>query len=266
MKRTIVLKRKPALKSEKVRFRNAILSLLSPLFQTVTNQLIIHLKQIEWGYVRDDWSDDITSDIDGLNRLWLNETPLISRTSYLIGESVKSRVDTALHNEIKQKTGLDVYLHDKNLIPIIKTKAAENAQLIKNVGDDYIKRVSAIVYEGVTTGKRANSLEKGIRSAQGITMRRAKFIASDQVNKLSGAINSERQKSLGVSGYIWRNSRDERVRGNPSGIYPKTKHNHWSREGKFYEWNNPPAGGHPSFDYGCRCRAEAVIDFDKLVG
>jgi len=48
--------------------------------------------------------------------------------------------------------------------------------------------------------------------------------------------------------YVWRTMGDEKVRDL-----------HAAREGKVYNWNLPPEGGHPSEDYNCRCWAE---DFD----
>lgn len=66
--------------------------------------------------------------------------------------------------------------------------------------------------------------------------------------------------SLGIKKYRWRHSRDERVRGNPGGKYPKARPSHWAREGKIYSWNDPPPGGHPGMDYQCRCTAEPVFE------
>lgn len=45
--------------------------------------------------------------------------------------------------------------------------------------------------------------------------------------------------------YIWRTRRDSKVR--PS---------HAAREGRIFAWDDPPEGGHPREDYGCRCTAE----------
>ena len=51
--------------------------------------------------------------------------------------------------------------------------------------------------------------------------------------------------------YIWRTRKDLDVR-------PK----HWDREGVEFDWDNPPEGGHPGEDYGCRCWAEA-FEYDE---
>lgn len=45
--------------------------------------------------------------------------------------------------------------------------------------------------------------------------------------------------------YIWRTVGDDKVRSR-----------HTERDGEVFNWNNPPEGGHPGEDYGCRCWAE----------
>tara|TARA_B100001248_G_scaffold201654_1_gene155893 strand:- start:346 stop:621 length:276 start_codon:yes stop_codon:yes gene_type:complete len=57
---------------------------------------------------------------------------------------------------------------------------------------------------------------------------------------------AEKPKSSEKEGqYIWRTSGDDKVRTS-----------HAMREGKVFSWDNPPEGGHPGEDYGCRCTAE----------
>lgn len=46
--------------------------------------------------------------------------------------------------------------------------------------------------------------------------------------------------------YVWETQQDERVRDE-----------HANRQGDVFKWSNPPAGGNPGSDYGCRCNARA---------
>lgn len=48
--------------------------------------------------------------------------------------------------------------------------------------------------------------------------------------------------------YVWNTQGDDKVRGS-----------HAQRQGQVFSWDNPPEGGHPGEDYGCRCTAEAYI-------
>jgi len=52
--------------------------------------------------------------------------------------------------------------------------------------------------------------------------------------------------------YIWRTRKDNKVRSS-----------HASRDGKIFEWDKPPPGGHPGEDYGCRCTAETLVEEPK---
>jgi len=54
--------------------------------------------------------------------------------------------------------------------------------------------------------------------------------------------------------YIWRTMEDEKVRDS-----------HAVREGKVYNWNLPPEGGHPGEDHNCRCWAEP-FEAEKMSG
>ena len=50
-------------------------------------------------------------------------------------------------------------------------------------------------------------------------------------------------------------------------MLPKSKYhgNHWDREGKVYEWNNPPPDGNPGMPINCRCYAEPIFDIEEEI-
>ena len=61
--------------------------------------------------------------------------------------------------------------------------------------------------------------------------------------KSIGRLTEIRQRQLGVAGYRWSTSLDERVRDT-----------HAANEGLFFRWDDPPAiTGHPGEDIQCRC-------------
>lgn len=59
--------------------------------------------------------------------------------------------------------------------------------------------------------------------------------------------SSEEQSGQSSGQYIWRTAGDSKVRSS-----------HAERDGKIFSWDNPPEGGHPGEDFGCRCTAEPV--------
>jgi len=62
-------------------------------------------------------------------------------------------------------------------------------------------------------------------------------------------LDGRRQQAFGIHKYIWRSQDDGRVR-----------HSHAGLDDRVFEWQNPPATGHPGEDYGCRCWAEPTLE------
>lgn len=85
--------------------------------------------------------------------------------------------------------------------------------------------------------------------------KRVNNAASDQIHSLDNALTMNRQIAIGANEYMWDTRKDERVRGNPNGLYPKAKPSHFHRQNHIYRWNSPPEGGHPGQAPGCRCSA-----------
>jgi SPP1 gp7 family putative phage head morphogenesis protein len=151
----------------------------------------------------------------------------------------------------KSVIGVDLFQSEPWLSDEIKGFVVNNTELIKNVSEDYFKRVQNEVFTGARQGLRAEEIQKSIvETAEGVSESRAQLIARDQVNKFNGNLTELRQKSAGISRYIWRTSKDDRVR-----------ESHADKEGETFSWDDPPADtGHPGEDINCRCYAEPVID------
>ncbi len=64
---------------------------------------------------------------------------------------------------------------------------------------------------------------------------------------LFGFLNQALQAAMGIEFYVWTTQHDARVRGG-----------HVERDGKIFRWDDPPEGGHPSQDFGCRCYARPL--------
>lgn len=147
---------------------------------------------------------------------------------------------------------------------LIELGVQENVNLIKSIPQEHFDKVSRAVLDNYRGTKfEEGSLTNRLKKIGSITDRRAKFIARDQTAKLIGSINEVRQADAGIKEYVWRNMRDQRVVGNPGGLYPKGNKghmDHWTREGKTYKWGSPPADGHPGEAYNC-IPGDSKIDF-----
>lgn len=133
---------------------------------------------------------------------------------------------------------------------------AENVDLIKSISQQHFAEVGQAVldnYRGVPLPGDV-SLTQRLQKIGGISKNRAKFIARDQTGKLTADLNQMRQADNGIEEYIWRNAGDNRVVGNPGGLYPKGNRvhgNHWDREGKKFRWDSPPHDGNPGHAPNC---------------
>lgn len=145
----------------------------------------------------------------------------------------------------------------------------ESTDLIRTIPHDLIGNIAKRVlqyYKGEMMPE-GRTLSQQIQEEFNISANRARVIARDQTSKLNGNLNAVRQMNLGIEKYIWRTAGDNRVVGNPVGLYPKGNRmhgNHYERNGKMFEWAKPPEDGHPGEAIQCRCYAEPLIDINKL--
>lgn len=228
----------------------------------------------------DSWSDDINSVV---NDLYLT-----------FGRQMEDYVKTELDNIAKLTgdfnkkewtkitklvLGVDLFRAEPWLRDMMKSWVNKNATLIRNLQEETFKNITNVLSEGIEQGEKNTTIAKRLISETDLkalkptdskvsaikkAKNRAELIAVDQIGKLNGQLTEQRQKDIGVESYIWRNVRDRRVRGNPIGLYPNSRYNHWEREGKVYSWGNPPPDGHPGFPVRCRCYAEA--NFSSIKG
>lgn len=172
--------------------------------------------------------------------------------------TVAREVDKRLVKSIEAAVGVDIsglldLQSGGQLAVAMEVAAAQNAALIESIPVKYLARVNRAVQEAFSGGQRHEELAKEIERIGGITARRAKRIARDQVSKLSSKFNEIRQVGAGIKRYVWSTSHDERVR--PS---------HQRMNGEVVPWNDPrEVDGekvHPGQAVNCRCVALPVIE------
>jgi len=152
-------------------------------------------------------------------------------------------------NVIAAPLGIDLFAVEPALVTVAQTSLSENVKLIQNVQAKYLQQIQQVVAEGIAEGTRPETMAKLITERTGIASRRATLIARDQTEKAQSAITQARQRAAGVTSYIWRTSRDDRVR-------PE----HHDREGVTFRWDTPPEDGPPGVPINCRCTAEPVLE------
>jgi SPP1 gp7 family putative phage head morphogenesis protein len=126
---------------------------------------------------------------------------------------------------------------------------SENVRLIKSIPEQLLGQVESIINRGVLEGTSTVEIGKQITERFGVTERRGRFIARDQVSKWHSSLNRLRMVDAGLEEYEWSTSLDDRVR--PT---------HRARHGKVYRLDTPPSGtGHPGHEPNCRCTEIPIV-------
>lgn len=187
-------------------------------------------------------------------------------------EKMYRRAKKKFLSQFEKQVGIDILkkLSEKGLRDSFEKQVAENVDLIKSIPTKYFSQIRSMVIRSTTGGFQYDGgLQKAIMDMTGVTRDRASLIARDQSMKSVSTFTRLRFQNLGSKKYIWHNSRDKRVAGNPNGLYPdvdpksKVHGDHWKREGKTFEWDNPPPDGNPGMGINCRCYAEPIFEFEE---
>jgi SPP1 gp7 family putative phage head morphogenesis protein len=75
-----------------------------------------------------------------------------------------------------------------------------------------------------------------------------RMMEEDLLRAFASLVNERRQRALGIDQYVWESRDDARVRDL-----------HAAHDGKTFDWDAPPEGGHPGQAHKCRCWARPVL-------
>lgn len=159
------------------------------------------------------------------------------------------------HKVLRSVYQVDIFTTEPWLEEALRMAEWENIQLIKSIPTQTLEKLRTRFMQAVRQGERWEDVVEDVKNVLNSSDKRAILIARDQVGKLNAHLTRLRQQHLGVKSYIWRGMLDERERAH-----------HVEREGKQFDWDNPPDDGHPGEAILCRCYAEAVFpEFGELV-
>jgi SPP1 gp7 family putative phage head morphogenesis protein len=163
--------------------------------------------------------------------------------AFRVAQQTSSFHRQQLGRQLKAAYGVDLFSLGGQA-PIAEF-VSENVALIRSMEAKYLDQVQSVLFQGLREGKRAEELSDLLEDRFSAAESHAKLIARDQVGKLYGDLNEQRQGELGIRSYTWRGAMDERERDE-----------HVAREGQVYSWDDPPDDGHPGQPIQCRCYAE----------
>lgn len=225
----------------------------------------------------DSWVDDILSAIRRVSDLFKGTIFNAQATRVAAGTVSRAEADNAeaFRDSVNKAVGIDLgrITRSEDMNNYLQASLQANVNLIKSIPDQYFRNIETMVLDGMRGGLAPTAIAKQIQEETGVTYRRAKLIARDQVAQLNSDLTRKRQEEAGIEYYKSVDSNDQRVSGNPSGKYPNAKISCWgiARQDIGYgpgvyrvdtgatwkgETNLHPGKHHPL----CRCTAQALIE------
>lgn len=152
---------------------------------------------------------------------------------------------------VKSALGVDIapYIKLSDIRGLLDASIQANVALIGSVNSDNQSRIESIVRDAFTNRRTKKWMTDALAEAMGITKRRARLIANDQMYKLGIALTAYRNQQMGIETYIWHHT-------------PQTdpRPAHVARNLKVFRWSTPPPDGHPGYAIGCKCYPEPFVD------
>lgn len=174
----------------------------------------------------------------------------------------ETRLDDKEAPKVKPSIGVKL---PGELRPMIENWRDKNVGLITGALQAQADKIADVLH--THEGSRYEVIAKLLAERFEISERRAELIARDQVLTLNAQINQHRMQAAGISRYIWTTTGEERVRGNPDGLYPDSDEDHFSLDGQTFSFDDPPVvnektgeRANPGEPINCRCTAYPVDD------
>lgn len=238
-------------------YLKALRSMLRGIFQAIRADV---LPVVERELAQRRMVERMTGDIDGATFERIKQLGaalgVISgdTVNRILGLEARRHTETFMR-QAKATLGIDLtaVVRTEDLEDYLETAATRSAGLIRGLSEATIQRVQTTVTNAVLNGVPAADLRKKLTEDFNFSDKRAKVIARDQIAKTTSDLNRIRHTQAGITEYIWRTSRDERVR-------PR----HVTCDGKTYTYGKPTdaeEGLPPGQPILCRCVAQAIVVF-----
>lgn len=189
---------------------------------------------------------------------------LAKPTAERFAEESDQTSDTAVKSSIRQLSD-DLTLSTKTITSgplndILNATITENVGLIKSIPAQYLCGVQGAVMRSITTGNGMQDLVPYLQKHKGITLRRARMLASDQTKKVFSSLSKARMEKIGVTSYEWLHTSGRR--------HPRKLH--IAMNGNIYRYDDPPIidektgeRGIPGQAINCACRMRPVLNFNE---
>lgn len=191
-----------------------------------------------------------------LRRRWLRRFDQgAQQLARYFATAIWKRSDTDLKRILKQANMSVEFEISRETKDALSAIVHENVALIRSIPEQYLRRVETSVMRSVSAGRDLASLTADLQYHHGVTRRRAEFIAIDQNNKATSAINRLGFLELGIERAIWMHSHAGRV----------PRPTHVANDNQEYDvrrgWYDKSVGAfiRPGELINCRCTSRPVL-------
>jgi SPP1 gp7 family putative phage head morphogenesis protein len=162
-------------------------------------------------------------------------------------------------------------LTESDMKKILEKYAQDNIKLITSLPIEAAQRVHDIVYNNLTTSKRANTVFAEIMKTGQVTKSRANLIARTETSKAATGLVMARSSSIGLDWLVWHST------GGVGGD-GRTRLAHRKMDGVLMRWDDPPNpeklfpskgvksyGNYlPGSTFNCRCWCFPIISLSDI--
>ena len=202
----------------------------------------------------------LTTDADGRQLQWLVDQASARADGIVFTQTDKlgrwvRRVGTwhgdKTISSVRSALGVDIspYVRLTDVQDLLADSVRANVALIRDVNARTRSAVQEIIYDAQVNRRTKKYVTDALAKAMGVTKRRARLIANDQMHKLNLALTAYRNQQLGIDKYKWKHN--ERSHPRP---------HHVARNGHIFEWAKAPYDGHPGYAINCACEALPIVE------
>src|SRR4030042_5845393 len=205
----------------------------------------------------------------------------VKDTNFDISKQAKE-MDAILEKE-RIDLGIQYEMNDRIREEMTKIYNDNMKLNIKNFDETQIQRLRDMIEKSALEGYNRQKMIEAIQTEYEVSKSKATFLARNETSQFLSNLTNERFMDAGVKWYLWSNSHDVRVVGNPAGKYPKPSEghgNHWIMQNKVCKFSDPTVyadsvddakknlwknksdigadNRHAGESYNCRCTKRAI--------
>lgn len=245
------------------RYNRDLNKIITAINEDVKANVLPAVYQQKAEYTADAWPTVMNALLTALTERWTGDLFKAQADRLAAGtiRRIEAENGQAFLNSVNGAVGIEVFGANSQAITTqLEAASIENANLIKDLSDQHVKRISTTILERMRGGYAPSVIAKDLQKVSGISRRRAKNIARDQTSKLNGELTKQRNLAAGIEFFRWVDSDDSRV-----GDDHRRAANRDIGYGKgVYRWDKPPKEGIPgrSTRPFCRCTAAPVFPWE----